>query len=216
MTIGKDQTPTAATARLVKEALAGFTASAMAFGPTIGDPELDQSPQPLTFKATQYKIFSSDQPVSTYLQRQPTSASPSYLAAKRRAQSRRIANSISALGKWKDEPEFVVWTQEPLSLLRTTIKFFDDAEQFAEVEYEGNSCEVFRQIRDTFHKRGWERYRDDSVRQLVGRILDRLALDDVVTSDFANSTIDQLLDMNLQPIAWEPMQNVDSEEEDDC
>jgi hypothetical protein len=193
---------------LLKDALTGLTAGAMVLSGPASDLDAEQpTSQPMTSKFVRF----SELPSSTVVQRPPTSASPAYLAAKRRAQCKRISSAVESLKKWERETEFSVWTHEPLSLLRNAIKFLDDAEQFAEVEHEGNSCEVLRQIRDTFHKRGFERYRDESARRVVIAILNRLAADETVGPEFADSTIDQLLDLDLLPIAREPMQHADEE-----
>jgi len=78
------------------------------------------------------------------------SSSPDYLAALRRRKCKKIAAMIRDLGKHSGKREFAVWTQGVLEELRSLIRQLSDAEQFSEREYEGNSCEMLRQLRVTF------------------------------------------------------------------
>jgi hypothetical protein len=85
---------------------------------------------------------------------------------------------IRDLGKHSGKREFVVWTQAVLEELRSLIRQLSDAEQFSEREYEGNSCEMLRQLRDTFLNSGWNSYREQRVRSCAAAILDHLAIAD--------------------------------------
>ncbi len=213
-------TDRAKTTALVKEALAGFTTGAMMITPAM-DLDTEASAPMIPIKGLQYNTANLP-PIRSFglgkfenESRAQQAPSSTYLAAKRRSLCRRASQSIVSLEKWQAEPEFVVWTQEPLSIIRSAIKFLDDAEQFSEIEHEGNSCEVLRQIRDSFLNRGWNRYRDFTIRQAITRILDRLASEEVITAEFASDTMDQLFDLSLQPVVLEALRDAD-EEEDDC
>jgi hypothetical protein len=100
------------------------------------------------------------------------------LAALRRRKSKKIAAMIRGLGKHSGKREFAVWTQAVLEELRSLIRQLSDAEQFSEREYEGNSCEMLRQLRDTFLNSGWNSYREQRVRSCAAAILDHLAIAD--------------------------------------
>lgn len=138
--------------------------------------------------------------------------SPHYLATIRRRGARMIAALIEALATHVQSEEFAVWTHEPLEKLRGLIYRLTEAEEFSDPEHEGNSCEILRQLRDTFLNAGWERYREPAVRDAAVSILQRLAAADEVSADDAYSAMDQLLDLDLDPsvgIVWQ-----DDEEEE--
>ncbi len=125
--------------------------------------------------------------------------SPEYLATIRRRQSAKIANSVRALEKHANSEDFAVWTHEPLDMLRQLVNTLSDAEEYSDPEHEGNTCEILRQLRDTFLDRGWERYRDTGVRAIAVQILQNLATADEVSGDDASQTMDLLLDRGLNP-----------------
>ncbi len=126
-------------------------------------------------------------------------SSPEYLAAKRRRQSATIADLVRELARHAEGPDFPVWTHAALQELRSLIEYLSDAEQFSDCPHEGNSCEILRQIRDTFLNVGWEHYRKSEVRNRVAAILTRLAQADEVTAEDAELTMDQLLELGLDP-----------------
>jgi hypothetical protein len=125
--------------------------------------------------------------------------SPKYLAAIRRRRSQNVASLIERLGDHEDDPNFAVWTQEPLSKLKTLINALSVAEQEQEIQVEGNSCEVLRQIRDTLLGDGWRRYSNGEVREAVLRILSSLSSKDDVTASDVDEFAEQLMDAELDP-----------------
>lgn len=125
--------------------------------------------------------------------------SPQYLATIRRREVKRIAEMIRALDKRAESDDFVIWTHEPLERVRRLIQKLTDAEQCSDVEHEGNSCEILRQLRDTFLNVGWKRYREPVVRKAAVEILTRLAVAEEVSSDDAYGAMDQFLDLDLDP-----------------
>jgi len=133
--------------------------------------------------------------------------SPAYLATIRRREADKIARLIVGLDQRAGDDDFVAWTHEPLEKLRQLIRKLSDAEEFADPEHEGNSCEILRQLRDTFLNDGWKRYQEHQVRQAVADILKHLATadqDDVTAGD-VDSAMDTLLDLDLNPtvgFAW--------------
>jgi len=151
--------------------------------------EIDPSPLPSTVHIKSHIIASGTKALK----------SPQYLATIRRRHTRTIAALIRKLAAHADDQEFPVWTQEPLDRLRRLIQTLSDAEQYSTPEHEGNSCEILRQLRDTFLNIGWKRYREPQVRSVACRILDRLATVDEVSGEDASWSMDQLLDVNLDP-----------------
>ena len=127
--------------------------------------------------------------------------SPQYLATIRRRESGTIAALIKGLAGHADSEDFAAWAHEPLENLRHLIHRLTEAEQFSDEEHEGNSCEILRQLRDTFLNMGWERYREHEVRELALEILRRLAESDEVAADDCYSAMDQLLELGLNPAA---------------
>ncbi len=140
--------------------------------------------------------------------------SPAYLASIRRRRSDKIARLILDLENHANESGFAVWTQEPLDELRRLIQELSDAEEYAYPEREGNSCEVLRQVRDTFLNTGWERYRELAVRTGVSRVLQTLAKEDEITGGHADTVMDTLLDMDLNPSVGLSWNNVETEEDE--
>jgi hypothetical protein len=137
-------------------------------------------------------------------------------AALRRRKSKKIAAMIRDLGKHSGKREFAVWTQGVLEELRSLIRQLSDAEQFSEREYEGNSCEMLRQLRDTFLNSGWNSYREERVRNCAAAILDHLAIANELGADDAERAMDQLLDMDLNPAVGLQLTNDESETEVSC
>ena len=127
--------------------------------------------------------------------------SPEYLATIRRREAGKIAQLIHELGIRAESEDFAAWTHEPLERLRRVIHKLTEAEQFSGEEHEGNSCEILRQLRDTFLNTGWERYREQHVRESGLRILRRLAQSAEVSADDCYWAMDQLLEIGLNPAA---------------
>lgn len=138
--------------------------------------------------------------------------SPQYLAALRRRKSLAIAELIERLVDRAGDDDWVVWTQEPLDRLRQLIHQLSEAEQLSYPQHEGNSCEILRQIRDTFVNTGWKRYREAPVRDQVTRILRHLGKADEVTPEDVNSCMDRLLDIALDVAVGMPL--FDDEEDE--
>jgi hypothetical protein len=131
--------------------------------------------------------------------------SPSYLAAKRREQSAKIMESVNRLASKANDRAFHIWTQEPLQQIKRLIHFLDQAEEFTEVEHEGNACEILRQLRDSFLREGWERFRSKSVRDTVVVLLKKLASEDAISAKDADHSMDALLDAGLEPVLTKPL-----------
>jgi hypothetical protein len=140
--------------------------------------------------------------------------SPAYLASIRRRRSEKIARLIVELEHNADESGFAVWTQKPLDELRRLVQELSEAEEYTHPECEGNSCEILRQVRDTFLNSGWERYREPEVRFGVSRIVQTLAEDDEITGDHADNAMDTLLDMGLNPTVGLSWKNAETEEDE--
>ena len=138
------------------------------------------------------------------------------LSALRRRKSKKIAAMIRDLGKHSGKREFPVWTQGVLEELRSLIRQLSDAEQFSEREYEGNSCEILRQLRDTFLNSGWNSYREERVRSSAAAILDHLAIADELSVDDTERAMDQLLDMDLNPAVGLQLTHDEPETEVSC
>ncbi len=126
--------------------------------------------------------------------------SPAYLASVRRREAGKIGTLVEALHQHIDKDDFEIWTHQVLERLRKLIRTLSDAEEEVDVEHEGNSCEVFRQLRDTLLNTGWQRYRKGNVRLGVVKILQHLASAEEVTGDDASQAMDNLLDLNLDPV----------------
>jgi len=127
--------------------------------------------------------------------------SPAHLATIRRRETGKIARLVEDLAARADSEDFVVWTHEPLQKIRGLIHKLTEAEEFSDPEHEGNTCEILRQLRDTFLNRGWGRYRERAVRGAAVAILQRLAVADEVSADDAYWAMDQLLELGLNPAA---------------
>lgn len=138
--------------------------------------------------------------------------SPAYLASVRRREAGRISQLVASLDQHADKDDFEVWTHDVLGTLRRLIRNLSDAEEDADVEHEGNSCEILRQLRDTLLNTGWQRYREQDVRKGVVEILKRLASADEVTADDAYRAMDRLLDLNLDPTVGFAGHNGEEEE----
>lgn len=125
--------------------------------------------------------------------------SPQYLATIRRREATRIAGLIAGLEARVDSEDFAVWTHEPLEMIRRIIQKLTEAERHSDPEHEGNSCEILRQLRDTFLDNGWKRYRERSVRDLAMGVLRHMSVADEISSEDAYRAMDQFLDAGLDP-----------------
>lgn len=136
-----------------------------------------------------------------------------YLASVRRRESRKIANLIAVLhAKPTILDDFVVWTHEPLDRIRSLLDTLSTAEQFRETEYEGNSCEILRQLRDTFLNLGWQSYLKEDVCAAAKSVLSKLATEDEITSEDVYASLDTLIDAGLSPSIGIPIDDDDEEE----
>ena len=142
--------------------------------------------------------------------------SPAYLATIRRRGAGKIARLVAELEKYADSDDFVAWTHQPLRQLRKLIQKLSDAEEYSDSEHEGNSCEILRQLRDTFLNSGWKRYRESGVRDTAVSILRHLAEanQDDVTGENASIAMDRLLDLNLDPAVGFVWDDAEKEKEE--
>jgi hypothetical protein len=123
-----------------------------------------------------------------------------YLASVRRREAGRIAKLVEDLStKTRNLDDFIVWVHEPLDRIRRLIDNLSTAEEFRDTEHEGNSCEILRQIRDTFLKEGWHSYLKAEVCATTVSILKKLATEDDITSDDVYDSLDKLFDVGLNP-----------------
>lgn len=127
--------------------------------------------------------------------------SPQYLATIRRRETSKISDLIAGLEAHAGSEDFAVWTHEPLEKIRRMIQKLTEAEQHSDPEHEGNSCEILRQLRDTFLDNGWKRYREPSVRDLAVEVLRHMSVADEISSEDAYRAMDQFLDAGLDPSA---------------
>jgi len=141
--------------------------------------------------------------------------SPEYLISIRRREAAKIAESVRGLAEWSESTQFQVWTQQPFEQLRLLIQRLSEAEQSAECPHEGNSCEILRQLRDTFLNLGWRHYRRREVRDCVTAILVYLARVYEVSSNDAELAMDQLFDLDMDPAVIPQLSCVQDDREAD-
>ncbi len=84
--------------------------------------------------------------------------------------------------------------------IRRLIEQLSHAEEYSSPEHEGNSCEILRQLRDTFLDNGWQQYQKAAVRDGAVKVLKRLATAEEVSPEDAFHAMDGLLDLGLQPV----------------
>lgn len=123
--------------------------------------------------------------------------SPEYLASLRRRKTKKIAESIVALSRHAQDEGFALWTEKVVDDLRKAIQFLSDEEEFCDPPHEANSCEVLRQVRDSFLNGGWEKYRRPEVRGAALSVLKRLSGQDEVSGEDVSSAFDELLQAGL-------------------
>lgn len=112
--------------------------------------------------------------------------SPQYLATVRRRRATKLANMFASLAKKAHRDDFGVSTLGIVEEVHELLVLLTD------VQREGNTREVLRQVRDTFLDGGHERYRDPKAREVVVAIFDRLAHADEVTPDEVDRVWDEL------------------------
>lgn len=117
--------------------------------------------------------------------------SPQYLASIRRRKSTKIKNMFASLAKKAHRDDFEVSTLKVVEEIRELLV------QLTDVQREGNTREILRQIRDTFLDGGHERYRDAKARDLIATIFERLAEADEVTPDDVDQVWDEIYDSGL-------------------
>lgn len=164
--------------------------------------EIDPQAPPVRVEFKSHVVFSGRRSLK----------SPAYLAVVRRREAAKIGRLVADLEQHADGDDFEVWTHEVLGILRRLIRKLSDAEEDVEIEHEGNSCEILRQLRDTLLNTGWQRYREEDIRSAAVEVLQRLASADEVTADDAYRAVDNLLDVNLHPTIGFPWHNDDEEE----
>ena len=126
--------------------------------------------------------------------------SPAYLASVRRRECGMIGRLIASLAAKADMgDDFIAWTHEPLDRIRRLIDKLSSAEEYRETEFEGNSCEILRQLRDTFLGNGWKSYRSDSVCATALSVLKHLSTEDEITSNHVYGSLEKLLNAGLSP-----------------
>jgi hypothetical protein len=117
--------------------------------------------------------------------------SPEYLATVRRRKCTKVMNNVASLAKKARRDDFEAFTFKVIEEIRELLA------QLTDVQREGNTREILRQIRDTFLDGGHERYRDAKVRDMVASILVRLSEADEVTPDDVDQVWDELYDSGL-------------------
>ena len=120
--------------------------------------------------------------------------SPAYMATVRRRIARTIAKQVADLAGYITREVFSTYTLPIVDALRKGLN------ELIEADAEGNSREVFRLVRDTFLNRGWESYRQQSVRNVVQLLLTEMASADKLESAFAHKAYDRLAGVGLKMI----------------
>lgn len=122
--------------------------------------------------------------------------SPEYLASVRRRKCAKVTRMISSLAQKARRDDFEAFTFKVVEEVRGLLA------QLTDVQSEGNTREILRQIRDTFLDGGHERYREPKTRLLVESILTRLSEVDEVTPEMVDQVWDELFDGGVTtPIA---------------
>ena len=106
---------------------------------------------------------------------------------------------------------FAAWTEDVLRALKQLVQTLAEAEELRSVRSEGNSCEILRQLRDTFLNDGWRGYRTSELRQAALAALKVLREADNVSAEDVYRVADSLLDLGIEPAAG--ALNSDVEEE---
>jgi hypothetical protein len=95
------------------------------------------------------------------------------------------------LAKKARQDDFEAFTFKVLEEIRELLV------QLTDVQREGNTREILRQIRDTFLDGGHERYRAPKARDLVAAIFERLSEADEVMPEDVDQVWDELYDGGL-------------------
>ena len=139
--------------------------------------------------------------------------SPPYLASIRRRECGQIARLIASLPQQAaNNDDFIAWTHEPFDKIRSLLDKLSAAEECREIEYEGNSCEILRQLRDTFLGNGWKRYCKNNVCDKALYVLRQLATEEEITRDHVYDSLEKLLDAGLDPAIGITIDDVEEEE----
>ena len=146
----------------------------------------------------------------SHMQRSPAN-SPAFLAAVRRNGAARIMKLVLGLEEHVQDEGFAAWTEDVLRALKQLVQTLAEAEELRSVRSEGNSCEILRQLRDTFLNDGWRGYRTSELRQAALAALKVLREADNVSAEDVYRVADSLLDLGIEPAAG--ALNSDVEEE---
>ncbi|MFM9963203.1 MAG: hypothetical protein ACKV2Q_18500 [Planctomycetaceae bacterium] len=141
-------------------------------------------------------------------------ASPAYLASQRRRKTQSIAQDITALSRHAEDEQFALWTEKVVERIRNAIQFLCDEEETSDSPCESNSCEVLRQIRDSFLNGGWEKYRRADARNAALGALKRLSSQDEVSGDEVNFAFNELLKADLDGAVF-PIQTIFTDDDEE-
>lgn len=161
--------------------------------------EIGSTLEPSTITETRI-VQPSSRPVRVRVQSQVVtdgirkSKSPEYLASIRRRSARRLATAVTELEPHSNREDFVVCTYPILKQINDLLATLIDG------NYEGNSREMLRQVRNTLMNGGWNQYRKTEVRKLVVDILQELANVEEVVPNHVKSGFARLLEAKLNPI----------------
>jgi len=122
-----------------------------------------------------------------------------YLATLRRRKAQKLIEKIESLSHRSHEDDFRIWALAPLSHARETAEFLTSSQRRMSQFREGNSAEVFRQIRDSFMAQGYERYRHEDTRDAACTALRLLITNEEVSPDVVDAACDILEDAGLSP-----------------
>jgi hypothetical protein len=117
--------------------------------------------------------------------------SPEYLATVRRRKCTKIKTMFASLAKKARRDDFEAFTFKLVEEIRELLV------QLTDVQREGNTREILRQIRDSFLDGGHERYRDAKARDLVTSIFAHLSEADEVAPEDVDKVWDELYDSAL-------------------
>jgi len=139
--------------------------------------------------------------------------SPAYLASIRRRETAAISRMIDALPTIADsDQDFLTCVHEPYDHIQKLIDTLSSAEDHRDTEIEGNSCEILRQIRDTFTGSSWKAYRSRDVCAATLSVLKWLSTEDEITSEFVYRSLEELIAAGLSPATEIPVDDVEEEE----
>jgi hypothetical protein len=122
------------------------------------------------------------------------------LAAARRKVAREILDLLKGLDAREQCDDFEVATYPITQKIQRFV--FDT---LADTQHEGAASYILSRVRDTILDGGWERYRDEAVRETVGSILAQVASATEVDDRFARSVVRTLRSAGLRPVAIFPI-----------